>query len=221
MEAFLSLIGSLAWPATIVGIGYYFRDHINGALNLLRQQIGRGASIKYKDFELTGVPINSNSDKEGKGYTRESAEDQLLEKRNGIYQAQKNLFLVHQVKPTGEFHAENKLPIYEVLIYLYPHKSYGALNDVKLVEYYFGHYFGKSQSKNGTKYIVSNGSEAFAVKVTAYGPMLCEARIVFHDGTETFANRYLDFEGTGYKFLPSTIQSDQKLLARKQQELLK
>jgi hypothetical protein len=220
MESLLTFLGSIAWPATVIAVGYYLRDHINGGLVLLRQQIGRGASLKYKDFELLGVPLDSSSNIEGKGYTREPAEDQLLEKRDGIYKAQKNLFVVHRVKPTGEFHSENKLPIYEVLIYLFPHKSFGAINDVKMVEYYFGHYFGKSKSKNGTKYVVKNGSEAFAVKVTAYGPMLCEAKIIFQDGTETLTNRYLDFEGTGYKFAADTVTSDQKMLSTKKRGLL-
>jgi hypothetical protein len=212
MEAFLSFLSSLVWPGTVLAVGYYLRDHINSALLLLRQQIGRGATLKYKEFELIGVPLDSSTDKEGKGFLREAAETELLEKRTAVYAAQKNIFVVHRVRPTGEYFSENKHPVFEVLIYLYPHKSYGKLNDVKKVEYYFGHYFGRSQSTNGTKYIVENGSDAFAVKVTAYGPMLCEARIVFHDGTEVVTNRYLDFEGTEYKFKQDLIATDQKIL---------
>lgn len=213
MEVLLTFLSSLVWPGTLLAIGYYFRDHIESALFLLRQQIGKGATLKYKDFELIGVPLNSLTDKDGKGYLREPAEKELLEKRNAVYAAQKNIFVVHRVRATGEYFSESKHPVFEVLIYLYPHKSYGRLNDVKKVEYYFGHYFGRSQSTNGTKYIVENGSDAFAVKVTAYGPMLCEARIVFHDSTEVVTNRYLDFEGTEYKFKQDSVTTDQKILA--------
>jgi hypothetical protein len=68
---------------------------------------------------------------------------------------------------------------------LIPHKNFGRLNDIKEVEYYLGRYFGAHRGEFGTKYVVQNGSDGFAVKLTAYGPSLCEARINFHDGTET------------------------------------
>ncbi len=38
--------------------------------------------------------------------------------------------------------------------------------------------------------------------------MLCEARIIFHDGSNTNVSRYLDFEGTGYRFNSATNVSD-------------
>lgn len=37
------------------------------------------------------------------------------------------------------------------------------------------------------------------MRVNAYGPMLCEARIAFQDKTETTVGRYLDFEGTNHQ----------------------
>ena len=45
-----------------------------------------------------------------------------------------------------------------------------------------------------------NGNDGFAVRLSAYGPTLCVARVRFHDGTEATLTRYLDFEGTGYKY---------------------
>jgi hypothetical protein len=38
--------------------------------------------------------------------------------------------------------------------------------------------------------------------------MLCEARIVFHDATETNVSRYLDFEGSNYRFSAETNMTD-------------
>src|ERR1700674_1031877 len=94
-----------------------------------------------------------------------------------------------------QFHPFNKLPTYDITVYLLSHKNFGHLNDVKEVHYYFGQHFGLKQSEYGAKFIVRNGTDNFAVRTNAYGPMLCEARIVLHDGSNTNVSRYLDFEG--------------------------
>lgn len=108
-----------------------------------------------------------------------------------------------------------KLPTFDVSVYLLPHKNFGRMNDVRQVEYYFGQHFGLTQSAYGTKFIVENGSDDFAVRVNAYGPMLCEARIVFHDGVETTVSRYLDFEGTSYRFQSTTNVADLEKIKRR------
>lgn len=217
MNNIATIASSVVWPITILVIGWYLRTYIVGVLVALKKQLTYGASLKYKDFEFQGIALNAADTKDGSGFTREPAEAPLLEARNEIYGKQKNIFVVHRVRPTGENHSQNGLPTYDVSIYLVPHKNFGALNDVKRVEYYFGKYFGRSASPNGTKYIVTNGSEGFAVTLNAYGPMLCEARILFHDGSEALTNRYLDFEGTGYKFRSETVESDQQKLTFRQQ----
>ena len=79
---------------------------------------------------------------------------------------------------------------------------------MKEVHYYFGQHFGLKQNEYGTQFIVKNGTDNFAVRTNAYGPTLCEARIIFHDGTNTNVSRYLDFEGTGYRFNSATNVSD-------------
>ena len=125
------------------------------------------------------------------------------------------MFLVHRVRVTGLFHPFNKLPTYDITVYLISHKNFGHLNDVKEVQYYFGQHFGLKKSEYGTKFIVTNGTDNFAVRTNAYGPTLCEALIVFHDGTESHVSRYLDFEGTGYRFAAVTNATDlEKVKAR-------
>jgi hypothetical protein len=88
---------------------------------------------------------------------------------------------------------------------------------VREVQYYFGQHFGLKQSQYGTKFVVENGSDGFAARVNAYGPMLCEARILFHDGSETTVSRYLDFEGTDYRFRSETNKTDQEKLRLRQE----
>jgi len=67
--------------------------------------------------------------------------------------------------------------------------------------------------------VVKNGTDNFAVRTNAYGPMLCEARIVFHDGSEKTVSRYLDFEGTGYRFSAATNALDVEKVRSRAEEV--
>jgi hypothetical protein len=213
METFAKLLTALsgfAWPALILLVGIYFRTQIRSVLQLARQQLASGAAVKWKDFEFKGLDLASFDARDGTGYRQEAADKLLFDKRHASYKANKNLFLVHRVRPTGEPHAITGLPTFDVSVYLISHKSFGHLNDVREVQYYFGQHFGLKQSEYGTKYVVENGTDGFAVRVNAYGPMLCEARIIFHDRSETTVSRYLDFEGTDYRFHAETNKTDEK-----------
>lgn len=211
----ISALSAFAWPALFLFGILYFQSQIQSILVLARQQLASGAALKWKDFEFKGLDLGSFDERDGTGYRQEPADQELFEKRHESYKVNKNLFLVHRVKPTGQIHLVAKLPTYDVSVYLIPHKNFGHLNDVQEVQYYFGQHFGLSQSAHGTKYIVENGSDGFAVRVNAYGPMLCEARIIFHDSTETTVSRYLDFEGTDYKFRSETNQTDAEKLRKR------
>lgn len=41
--------------------------------------------------------------------------------------------------------------------------------------------------------------------------MLCEARIIVHDGANTIVSRYLDFEGPSYRFRSTTNETDTQM----------
>jgi hypothetical protein len=168
-----------------------------------------GASLKYGALELHGIKIDSAQELKSGVFDKSGADKELFESRDAIYRLQKNIFLVHRAIKTSELHERNGLPIYDISIYLVGHKNYGALNDVKYVEYYLGEYFKSPLSKYGAKFVVKNSKDGFAVRTTAYGPVLCQARIYFHDGTSVIANRYIDFEGSGYKFVPNNDESMQ------------
>jgi hypothetical protein len=201
-------VSSLLPWVVIFAIFWRYRNDLAGILALLRQQIASGAAIKFKNFELKGVDIASFDARDGSAYRLEVADEGLFQRRHESYQENKNLFLVHRVRPTGENHEINRQPTYDISVYLISHKNFGHINDVFKVEYYFGDYFGREKGKFGTKYVVENGSDGFAVRTNAYGPMLCEARVIFHDGSETTVSRYLDFEGTNYRFSPEVNLSD-------------
>ena len=196
----LQAIAGFAWPVLIFFGLWHFRVQIDSAFQLLKQQIASGAAIKWREFEFKGLDITSFDTKDGRDYRQENVDQAVFERRHDNYARNKNLFLVHRVRPAGEAHQVTQLPTFDVSVYLLSHKNFGRLNDVKRVEYYFGQHFGLRQNDFGTKFVVENGTDGFAVRVNAYGPMLCEAHVVFHDGTETTMGRYLDFEGTNYRF---------------------
>ena len=203
MDAFAKLIESLAsfaWPVAILVIGYYLKDYVIGILSGLKQQLAAGASLKFKEFEFRGINVADFRTREDSVYSREPVSEEVASARHERYDRCRNIFLVHQCKPTGDVHEQNGLPTYEIAIYLIGHKSYGLLNEIKEVDYYLGERFGRSLGKYGAYYKVRNGNDGFAVRLTAYGPTLCVALVRFHDGKEATLTRYLDFEGTGYRY---------------------
>jgi hypothetical protein len=220
METLAKIIAALsgfAWPAAILFVALYFRSQIRSVFQLARQQLASGAALKWKDFEFKGLDLASFDAREGSGYRQEPADKLLFENRHQSYKANKNLFLVHRVRPTGRVHPITSLPTYDVSAYLLSHKNFGHLNNVREVQYYFGQHFGLTLSEYGTRFVVENGSDSFAARVNAYGPMLCEARIIFHDGTETTVSRYLDFEGADYRFRAETNKTDEEKLKKRQE----
>jgi hypothetical protein len=204
----LTALSGFAWPALVFAVGLYFRGEIKSLFLQFQRQLASGAALKWKDFEFRAIQIDPLDLRDGSQYVQEPADKNFFDRRHKSYEENKNLFLVHRVRPSGQFHQFNRLPTYDITVYLLSHKNFGHLNDVKEVQYYFGQHFGLKQSEYGTKFIVRNGIDNFAVRTNAYGPMLCEARIVFHDGTNTNVSRYLDFEGTGYRFNSTTNVSD-------------
>ena len=194
---------NFAWPLTLIGMVVWFRKSIAELFGVIKRQINLGASVKYGDLELNGIKIENAQEISGDIFEIVGADQELLAQRDKIYAQQKNIFLVHRAIKTTEFHDKNGLPIFDISLYLITHKTYGALNDVKYVEYYLGKHFRTPLSKYGMKFVVKNSKDGFAVRTTAYGPGLCEARIYFHDGTIAIVNRYMDFEGSGYKYDPN------------------
>jgi hypothetical protein len=208
-------LSGFVWPGLIAFVLWRFRSEIASILLSLRQQIASGAAIKSKFFEFRGLDIRSFDARDGTGYRLELADEPIYCQRVDSYARNKNLFLVHRVRPSGKIHPVNKLPTFDVSVYLVGHKNFGKMNDVKQVEYYFGRYFGLDQGEFGTKYVVENGTDGFAVRTNAYGPMLCEARIIFHDGAETTMSRYMDFEGTDYRYDPAILTADDEKLRQR------
>jgi hypothetical protein len=163
MEQIAKLLQSLsgfAWPVLIAFIGWRFRAQLESLFQLAKQQIASGAAIKWWNFEFKGLDLASFDSKDGNGYRQDVVDDEIFGFRHKIYKTNKNLFLVHRVRPTGDAHRITGLPTFDVSVYLISHKNFGHLNDVQEVQYYFGQHFGLKKGPHGTKFIVKNGTTA-------------------------------------------------------------
>ncbi|MCY1707375.1 pYEATS domain-containing protein [Pannonibacter sp. SL95] len=208
MKGLASLIEALAgfaWPALIAFGFYYFRNSILQISKAISDQVRLGASVKYGQLELVGKKIDDFPLMDGNSiYDLEAADKEIYDRRDAIYKQSKNLLLVHRFKKTEKISASGDA-YFDISVFIVPHKRHGKLNDVKHVEYYFGKNFGSAEFPiYGAKYVVKNSTDGFAIRTQAYGPSLCEARVVFHDGTSAILYRYLDFEGSGYRYQESS-----------------
>ena len=107
--------------------------------------------------------------------------------RTSRYKESQGLFLIHTWRPS---HIPGQVA--DIVIQLYQHGKEGPLaqGEVEKVEYSLGPKFFQ------TPVIKTNSGESFRLEVSAYGPMLCAAR-VFVQGHETPVQleRYINFEG--------------------------
>ncbi|HXQ08644.1 MAG TPA: pYEATS domain-containing protein, partial [Bradyrhizobium sp.] len=153
-------------------------------------QIRSGASLKVGAFELKGISREAiEKDLAGSHLAHaEPASAKDVDDRQNEYVRLRGLMLVHRIRPVLDEPGH-----FDISVYLLPHKG-GALNQVKKVEYYFGPHWGGSQ--NGSRFVVEDPRDGFAMKIQAYGPALCMADILFHDKEQVISRqfRYLDFE---------------------------
>ena len=214
----VELVEVIIWPVLLIVLVCLFRKQISAFFEAFTSQLKQAKSLKIFDVEIIGKDISEFQQRKdsvaSSNYLLEPASSDVLEFRKNIYAQSKNIFLTHRVRPTDRCHVSG-LPYFDISIYLVPHKNYGALNDIKQVEYYLGHHFDPQISEYGGKYIVTDSLDGFAIKNSAYGPTLCEAKILFHDGTSTTLYRYLDFEETAYRFNKIAVHAaDEKVQSK-------
>jgi hypothetical protein len=118
------------------------------------------------------------------------ADRPLEERRLDVYEANQGLFLGHYWRPSEE---ESQVVDIRIFLHDHPHPDgrptpleKGA---VESVTYYLGPKFPSEDAT--TK---RNSGDAFALDITAYGPVLCLAEVTFNDGSDPlYLNRYIDF----------------------------
>ena len=131
----------------------------------------------FQDFSPENLAEISNV----KSSTRGDLESERVKR----YEEQRGLFLVHSWRPS-------KTPgqVADIVIWLHQHGT-GPMSQglVEKVEYELGPKFFDAQV---TK---SNIDEKFRIEISAYGPLLCLAKVYLKDGRHPIIlERYIDFD---------------------------
>jgi hypothetical protein len=121
--------------------------------------------------------------------------DPLESQRVEKYEKQQGLFLVHSWRPS-----RTPGQVADIVIWLHQHGE-GPLSEgrVEKVEYELGpKFFSTPQTK-------TNADDLFRIEVSAWGPMLCMARVFVKDmPTPVILERYVNFEEAPNKELKAT-----------------
>ncbi|MFA5120650.1 pYEATS domain-containing protein [Zavarzinia sp.] len=177
---------NISWSIIVLFSIIILRKRIVGILDVLIRRLKYGSVIKFGNFEIGAVPImNSNSSISGNKFVefKNDENSEMGDERGVIYNESRNIFVCHRISISK---SDNQL--YDIDIYCITHKN-GTLSIVKDVSYFLG-----SQWKN--KIIIANNRHnGFAIRISAYGPVLVLAKLRFSDDTEFLQYRYVDFEG--------------------------
>ena len=118
------------------------------------------------------------------------AERPLGERRVKLYEDNQGLFLGHYWRPSEE---EGQIADIRIFLHDHPHPDGKPTplekGTVESVTYSLGPKFPSEDAT--TK---RNSGDAFALDITAYGPVLCLAEVTFKGGSDPlYLNRYIDF----------------------------
>lgn len=189
LKTLLDFLAAISWPVVVLVLVFVFRTQLAEFVRLLLRRTEAGHGLKIWQIELPGISTSKlldTSPPQGTLAHIETATDTDKAARKKLYEEQDYFQLVHQVRP-DPVDEQN----YDISVYLHPHKS-AKLANIKRVKYYLGRHFGKGQ--HGSRFVVDDPRNGFALKVRAYGPTLCVAEVVLHSGNSLTLTRYLDIE---------------------------
>jgi hypothetical protein len=140
--------------------------------------------VKLWQFELGQTYISSGGAAQGANAIQEidDSDRTRRQERAAIAMASRRVYVVHRLQT-----ARNPTQLYDVVLYVIP-ASEGTLACVRSVEYFFGRFWGHRI------FTSEDRSKSFPVTLSAYGPFLCTAKIVFTDGESYTMYRFVDFE---------------------------
>lgn len=182
----LNILPSLLWFFLTVLALLIFRKPIRELVSIMIWRVRTGSQLKIASFEI-GISqyyVSPSGEKKNDGVyeVRQDEDGYRFKERDSYYRPNRRIFMVHKITPS-----EKEKQLYDILIYLIPHKDATLIN-VSKVDYYFGKYWGNSIFTSIDR---ANG---FPISTSAYGPLVCTAEIHFSDGEKCMTWRYIDFE---------------------------
>jgi hypothetical protein len=105
--------------------------------------------------------------------------------RERLYEANRDLFLVHQIRPSKQPGQK-----YDVFVFLAGARGIKPSTVVEQADFFLGPYWGNRIFPVH----VQQSEETIGITTSAYGPALCICRVKLRDGAEIILHRFLDFE---------------------------
>lgn len=194
LSKFLEALEGYAWPIVFIVIVLFYRLQINELIQSFVAKFKNARVFKLQGMEIISPDSNSSNRISGdEGEITEVSKD-WSESRHEKYKQNGNYFLLHVAQKSVESIHKNGKDLFNIRVFVGVHKTYARINDIDYVEYYFGDYWRTDKnSPLGNTYKIRDGSNFFAVKTDAYGPTLCQAKVVLHSGKVILLERYLDF----------------------------
>jgi hypothetical protein len=179
-------IGTSLWVLLGIILVVLFRKQIIDLFRALVLRVKTGAALKIFSIEFGAIRVSPNAlPSNGSIAAHQDPTGQWAKRREGVYGDNHLLFIAHRLFPS-----EIPGQLYDVLVYLIPHRARGqTLRGIERVEYYFGASWGDRV------FSTSDSGNRFGIVVAAYGTgFLCLAKVFFRDGQTIDAWRYIDFE---------------------------
>ncbi len=152
---------------------------------LVAADLGRHFSMKEAEKVGPDIPVKDIGLESLRGKPLEQP-GEWNDRRKGVYENNRNLFLAHVIEPSAKEGQE-----FDVFIYLTRHRPDlypKGFQDVRVAEFYLGRYWEN-------KVFPAIEHDGFlGIKTSAYGTFLCLCRVTFEDGPDALLHRYIDFE---------------------------
>jgi hypothetical protein len=166
----------------LLGIGaYWFKDQITALVGALEHRIRSGSAFKAGPIEF-GEDLKKLERVLPAPTPAPSSTDDWSKERDGIYQANEGLFLVHAIRPSKD--PKQK---YDIAILVVGHKS-RTLEDIEYAEFFFGTYWQNKVFKEMPR------GGLVGITTSAYGPFLCTCHVTLKNKKVIRLHRYVDFE---------------------------
>jgi hypothetical protein len=191
----LIALAPFIWPTIFVVCVYLLRHRLQEIVSVVLRRIESATDIEFGSLKFKGATVTLGGavlKNESGGLKLKPALESLTGGRNCILRAKTSCLFIRS-SPLSPPDLQ-KYRIFGVSVFLQSHRQVGRINDVRQVTYFLGRHWGKDGHTHGSKYVIENGSEQFAMTAEMYGSCLCVAEIEFHDGTTIEVDRYLDVE---------------------------
>jgi hypothetical protein len=181
-----SALPALLWFLLAALALFTLRREISTLFENLSWRLRTGAEVKLFSLELGQSYVAQSIDGAADEMHFEHYPDKdgaRWKERERYYLPSRHVLLVHRIAPS-----KHPGMLYDVQIYLLPHRGRGTLANVSKVDYYFGKHWGNQI------FICTDRGRGFPITTSAYGPFMCTAELTFTDGEKVMIGRYIDFE---------------------------